>query len=285
MSYNTEFEPVLGQMNRLTIIERTKMGLILEGNVALPTREIPKTVPTAVGKWLDVFVYLDNNGQLTATTNECYTAVGKFADLQVVEINDFGIFLDWGLPKDLLLPFSEEVGTVHAGDFVIAFTYIDEISMRLTASMKLDKFLDQVEHDYDEGDTVNLLVESFTDLGVKVIVDNAFWGLIYHSDVVTRDLEIGDEILGFVKHIREDGKMDIAQQPVINTPEARETLEEAIMRKLSEYGGSMPLSDKSSPEEIRKAFGVSKAAFKRALGTLYKDRKVFIEPGRVVKHI
>lgn len=285
MSYNTEFEPVLGQMNRLTVIEKTKMGLILEGDVTLPTREIPKNTPTGIGKWLDVFVYLDNNGQLTATTHECYTAVGKFADLQVVEINDTGIFLDWGLPKDLLLPFSEEVGTVHAGDFVIAFTYIDEVSMRLTASMKLDKFLDQVEHEYEEGDSVNLLVESFTDLGVKVIVDNAFWGLIYHSDVVSRDLEIGDEILGYVKHIREDGKMDIAQQPVINTPEARETLEETIMRKLSEYGGTMPLSDKSSPDAIHKAFGVSKSSFKRALGTLYKERKVIVEKDRVIKNI
>ncbi len=283
MSYNTEFEPVLGQMNRLTVIEKTKMGLILEGDVLLPHREIPKNVPHGVGKWLDVFVY-ENNGQFMASTNECYTAVGKFADLQVVEINDIGIFLDWGLPKDLMLPFSEEVGTVHAGDFVIAYTYIDEVSMRITASMKLERFLDQIEHTYEEGDTVQLIVESFTDLGVKVIVDHAHWGLIYHSDVVT-DLEVGDEIEGYVKHIREDGKMDIAQQAIINTPEARETLEEAIMRKLSEYGGSMPISDKSSPDVIHKAFGVSKSSFKRALGTLYKERKVIVEPGRVIKNL
>lgn len=284
MSYYTENDPKIGQMNRLTIIQKTKMGLILEGDVLLPQREIPKDQPTSIGKWLDVFVYLDNNNHLIASPKKPYTAVGKFADLQVVEISDYGIFVDWGLPKDLLIPFSEEVGTTNAGDFVIVYTYIDEVSERITASMKLEKFLDQDIHHYSEGDPVELIVESKTDLGVKVIVDHKFWGLIYHSDVVS-DLEIGDEILGFVKHVREDGKMDIAEQPVINTVEARDTLEDAIMRKLSEYGGSMPLSDKSSPDAIHKAFGVSKSAFKRALGNLYKERKVIVKPDQVVKNL
>ncbi|UNM95768.1 S1-like domain-containing RNA-binding protein [Ignatzschineria rhizosphaerae] len=284
MSYYNENDPKIGQMNRLTIIQKTKMGLILEGDVLLPHREIPKDQPTAVGKWLDVFVYLDNHNHLIASPKKPYTEVGKFADLQVVEINDIGIFFDWGLSKDLLLPFSEEVGSVNAGDFAIVYTYIDEVSERITASMKLEKFLDQAPHHYTEGDPVQLIVESKTDLGVKVIVDHQFWGLMYHSDVIS-ELEVGDEILGYVKHVREDGKIDIAEQPIINTPEARETLEDAIMRKISEYGGSMPISDKSSPDLIHKHFGVSKAAFKRALGNLYKDRKVIIKPDQVIKNL
>lgn len=284
MSYYSENDPKIGQMNRLTIIQKTKMGLILEGDVLLPHREIPNDQPTAIGKWLDVFVYLDNHNHLIATPTKPYTEVGKFADLQVVEINDIGIFFDWGLSKDLLLPFSEEVGSINAGDFAIVYTYIDEVSERITATMKLEKFLDQEIHHYSEGDPVQLLVESKTDLGVKVIVDHKFWGLIYYSDVVTA-LEIGDEVLGFVKHVREDGKMDIAEQPVIKTAAARETLEDIIMRKISEYGGAMPLSDKSSPEAIHKAFGVSKAAFKRALGNLYKERKVIVKPDQVIKNL
>ena len=284
MSYNSTNSPIIGQMNRLTIIEKNKLGLILEGDVLLPHRDIPKDQPTHIGKWLDLFVYLDNHGHAIATPQKPYTTVGHFADLQVVEINDIGIFLDWGLPKDLLLPFSEEVGTVHAGDFVIVYTYIDEISGRITASMKLEKFLDQKPHHYEVGNPVALLVESITDLGVKVIVDHAFWGLIYHSDAKSK-LEIGDEIEGFVKFIREDGKLDIAEQAIINTPEARESLEEMIMRRLSEYGGTLPISDKSSPEEIHKVLGVSKSSFKRALGSLYRERKIIIKPDVVIKKI
>ncbi len=284
MSYNTENDPKLGQMNRLTVIEKTKMGLILEGDVLLPFHEIPHHLPHNVGKWLEVFVYLDGHNRLTATMTKPYTEVGKFADLQVVEINDFGIFFDWGLPKDLLLPFSEEVGSLRAGDFAIVYTYLDDVSERITATMKLERHLDQTQHHYEHGNEVHLLVESFTDLGVKVIVDNAYWGLIYRSDIVG-DLQIGDEILGFVKHVREDGKLDIGQQAIVNTPQARESLEEAIMRKISEYGGSMPLSDKSSPEEIHKAFKVSKSTFKRALGNLFKERKVIVKPDRVIKNL
>lgn len=284
MSYYHDNEPKLGQMNRLTIIEKNKMGLILEGDVLLPTKEIPHNQPHQVGKWLDVFVYLDHKNNFIATTTRPYTEVGKFADLQVVEINDYGIFFDWGLPKDLMMPFSEEIGTLHAGDFALVYTYIDPISERITASMKIEKFLDQKPHMYQEGHEVSLIVAEKTDLGVKVIVDHAYWGLIYHNDVIG-DLEIGDEVPGFIKFVREDDKLDVIQRPIIKTAEARETLEEAILRKLSEYRGKMPLGDKSSPEEIHKAFGVSKSAFKKALGALFKDRKILVSDHEVIKKI
>ncbi len=284
MSYHNHNESILGKTNRLTVIQSTKMGLILDGDILLPHSELPPKKSFKVGDSIDVFIYEGQHHQLIATTKKPYTQVGRFADLQVAEINDFGIFLDWGLPKDLLLPFSEEVGELQAGDFAIVYTYIDEKSGRITASMKLEQFLDKGVHRYHDGDEVHLLVAEETDLGLKVIVDNAYWGLIYHNDVHS-DLAIGDEIPGFIKHVRDDGKLDIIERPVINTPEARDSLEEKILRKISEYGGTLPIGDKSSPDEIFKILGVSKSAFKRAIGGLYKAQKIIIQEKRIIKNL
>lgn len=277
MSHKSSKSLKLGRMNRLDIIQKNRMGLILEGDVLLPRREIPRNQPTDIGNWVEVFVYHDGSNRLIATTTKPYTEVGKFADLQVVEINDFGIFFDWGLPKDLMLPFSEELGTLHAGDFAIVYTYLDDISGRITATMKIEQYLDQTPADYVAGEEVDLVVENRTDMGFKVIINHAHWGLI-HNNELFKEIHTGDEIKGFIKQIREDGKLDVSLQPSIAIPEVKESLEEEIMRKISEYGGILPVSDKSPPHEIHRIFGVSKGVFKRTIGGLFKEGKIIIEP-------
>lgn len=275
MSYARYTEPKIGCMNRLKITQKTSAGAILDGDILLPTKAIPRSIPANIGDVLEVFVYLSAQGKLTATTQKPFTEVGKFADLQVVEISDFGIFLDWGLPKDLMLPFNEEVGTLAVEDFAIVYTYLDDRSQRVTATMKYDKYLDQQPHNYNEGDEVSILVENRTPLGMKVIVDHAYWGLVFKSDI-NYDVQIGSEVKGYVKAIRPDGKLDIMLQPVIKTHEDRHSLESKILEALQINNGSLPMSDKSSPEEITRRFGVSKSSFKRAIGGLFKAKKIKI---------
>lgn len=275
MSYLPHLDPKVGCINRLKIIQKTSAGLVLQGEVLLPTRGIPKSIAANIGDSLDVFVYMDAQERLTATTQKPYTEVGRFADLQVVEISDHGIFLDWGLPKDLLLPFNEEVGTLKVDDFAIVYTYIDDRSQRIVATMKLEKHVDQTPHNYKEGDEVSLLIESKTPLGLKAIVNHGHWGLIFRSDIIG-DVHVGDEVEGFIKTVRPDGKLDISMQPAIKTHQDRNSLEDKILQKLEANGGLLYLTDKSSPDEIYKAFGVSKGVYKRAIGGLFKAKKIII---------
>lgn len=275
MSYARYSDPTIGRMNRLKITQKTSSGVILDGDILLPTKAIPRTIPANIGDTLEVFVYLNAQGQLAATTQKPFTEVGKFADLQVVEITDFGIFLDWGLPKDLMLPYNEEVGTLAVEDFAIVYTYLDERSQRITATMKYDKYLDQQPHSYSEGDKVDLLIESKTPLGLNVIIDNAYRGLVFKSDI-SYDAQIGSEVKGYIKTIRTDGKLDVLLQPRIKSHEDRHSLESKILEALQISAGSLAISDKSSPEEIHRMFGVSKASFKRAIGGLFKAKKIVI---------
>lgn len=275
MSYSPYIEPQIGRMNRLKITQKTSAGAILDGDILLPTKSIPRSIPANIGDTLEVFVYLNAQGKLAATTQKPFTEVGKFADLQVVEITDFGIFLDWGLPKDLMLPFSEEVGTLEVEDFAIVYAYLDERSQRITATMKYDKYLDQKPHTYKEGDEVDLLIESKTPLGLKVIVDHAHWGVVFKSDI-NYDAQIGSDVKGYIKNVRPDGKLDILLQPVIKTQEDRHSLESKILEALQINNGTLPISDKSSPDQIHRMFGVSKSAFKRSIGGLFKAKKIKI---------
>lgn len=275
MSYYRYSEPKIGRMNHLKITQKTSAGAVLDGDILLPTKSIPRSIPANIGDTLEVFVYANAQGKLTATTQKPFTEVGKFADLQVVEISDYGIFLDWGLPKDLMLPFNEEVGTLAVEDFAIVYTYMDERSQRITATMKYDKYLDQTPHSYKEGDEVMLLIESRTPLGLNVIVNHAHRGLVFKSDI-NYDAQIGSEVTGYIKNVREDGKLDILLQPVIKTAEDRNSLESKILEALKINNGSLPMSDKSAPEEIQRRFGVSKSAFKRAIGGLFKAQKIRI---------
>lgn len=273
----------VGAYNRLAVAGFNKFGVIFESDdgeeILLPQRDIPRKRSLEIGDELNLFVYHDNKNRLVATTQRPFATVGQFADLQVAEINDVGIFLDWGLPKDLLMPFSEEVGTLYPGDYTIVHLYLDDRSARITASAKIDRFLDQTPPRYRDGEKVNLLVADQTAMGFKVIINHQHWGLV-HNNELFRPLEIGETTEGFIKQIREDGKIDISLQPTAE--DTRERLETLIMRRLSEHGGRLPLSDKSNPADIHKMFGVSKGNFKRAIGGLFKEQKIIIRPHEII---
>ncbi len=271
----------IGQYNLLRVMRSNKSGLFLEGprneEVFLPKKEIPRDLDAKPGDLLELFIYTDGKGRFVGTTHKPYATVGQFVDLEVIEINDIGIFLNWGLPKDLMLPFSEEVGTLYKGDFAVVYLYLDRLN-RITATMKYEGHLDQTPFPYQEGEPVNLVVADKTGMGFKVIIEHAHWGLI-HKNEVFMDLHIGDEVEGFIKRIREDGKIDVSLQPTQSS--ARSDLENRILAMLEEKDGVLLVSDKSDPELIHETFGVSKSNFKKATGALYKEGKILIEPYQI----
>ena len=217
-----------------------------------------------------------------ATTENPYIQVGEFAYLRVVESTAVGAFLDWGLRKDLLVPFREQREPMQAGKRYLVYAYVDKSTNRIAASAKIDKYLDQVYPDYAPRQEVEVLVARKTDLGYAVIVDNAHWGLVYDSEVF-QPLKIGQRLKGYIKRVREDEKIDVALQ--LPGFAKIEGLAEQVLAKLEDYGGILDVSDKSEPEDIYRLFGCSKKNYKKALGTLLKqglveigDREVRLKP-------
>ncbi len=268
----------IGRYNSLQITKYTDFGLYLDGGadgeILLPKRYIPKGEELEVGDWLNVFVYLDSEDRLIATTQKPKVQVGGFASLKVAEINRVGLFLDWGLPKDLLLPHSEEKRPLQVGDYCVVYVYLDQRTRRITATARLDRYLDKTPARYAPGQEVDLLVVEQTDMGFKAIINNEHWGLI-HNNEVFKFLRSGMRERGFIREVRADGKISLSLQPVGR--EAASSLSEQILAKLREAGGQLPLSDKSSPEQISSLFGVSKGNFKKAIGGLYKQGLIVIE--------
>lgn len=262
---------LIGRYNSLQVVKQADFGLFLDGGadgeILLPKRYIPKDEPCAVGDWLNVFLYLDSEDRLIATTDKPKIQVGGFASLKVVDINRIGLFFDWGLPKDLLMPHSEEKRPLQVGDYCVVHAYLDR-SRRITATARLDRYLDQTPANYQVGQEVDLLVVEQTDLGFKAIINGQHWGLI-HKNEVFKFLRGGSREKGYIKELRADGKISLSLQPV--GQQARDELSERILSALREAGGSLPLSDKSAPEAISKAFGVSKGNFKKAIGGLFKQ--------------
>jgi predicted RNA-binding protein (virulence factor B family) len=273
---------LIGRMNSLEVVKHTDFGLYLDGGadgeILLPKRYIPKDTPAEVEDWLNVFVYLDSEDKLIATTETPKIMVGGFASLKVVDINSVGLFLDWGLPKDLLLPHSEEKRPLQVGDYVVVHAFIDPRSQRIVATARLDRYLDRTPAPYVAGQTVDLLVVESTQMGFKAIINNAHWGLI-HKNEAFKFLRSGMREQGFIKEMRSDGKISLSLQPVGR--EAASGLAEQILAKLREQGGSLPLSDKSSPEAITSLFRVSKGNFKKAIGGLYKQGLIRILDDRI----
>ena len=220
---------------------------------------------------------LDSEDRLTATTQQPYAMVDQFANLRVVAVTAIGAFLDWGMPKDLLVPFREQKIKMREGQSYIVRIYFDRASGRLAASSKLDRFLDKSDADYETGEKVDLLICAKTDLGYKAIINEAHWGVVFHNEVFS-PLERGQRIEGFIKQLRPDGKIDLClQKPGY---EKVTDLTAVILRYLEKQGGFMPITGKSSPEEIYKRFGVSKKTYKQAIGALYKKRKIeFVDEG------
>jgi len=270
---------LIGKRNRLLIVRTAPPGFFLDGGthgeILLPGRYIPSgEMP---GGMMEVFVYRDSEDRLVATTETPYASVGEFAYLQIVSVNPrIGIFLDWGLDKDLLLPI-RELGNarVRPGDRLVVCVLLDEKSDRIIASARLSRHLDLTPPAYADEQPVKLLIAGETPLGYNAIVNNAHRGLLYKSDLA-RPLAVGETLDGFVRAVRPDGKIDLTLERVGYRRIA--PLTEQIFEALRVRGGRLPYHDGSPPEEIREFFGVSKKAFKQAIGALYRDRRILIEP-------
>ncbi len=261
-----------GCFNKLKVIREVDFGVYLEGGaeggILLPKPEVPEG--TRLGDRLQVFVYLDSDDMPVATLRRPRAQVGQFASLKVVDVNKVGAFLDWGLPKDLFLPFNEQVKPLTIGDYVTVYLYLDNTN-RIAASAKLEKHLEPGD-DYTQGQLVELLVVRPTDIGYQVIIDNRAMGLLQHQDI-HRPVRPGQRMPGFIKQVRdEDGKIDV----MLEKPGyARiDPLAQQVLKYLESRDGFCPLGDKSNPEAIRDLFGVSKKAYKMALGQLMKAGRI-----------
>lgn len=265
----------LGKINRLKVVKFVDFGLYLdggrEGEILLPSRYVPEGVQ--VGDEIDVFLYLDSEERLIATTEKPKAMVGDFAFLQVAWVNNFGAFLDWGLMKDLFVPFREQKMKMQKGRSYIVHLHIDEESYRIMASAKVERYLSKEMPPYAEGDEVEILVWQKTDLGFKVIVDNRFGGLLYDSELF-RHLQVGDRSKAYIKQVRPDGKLDVTLN--LQGKAAVSDFSDILLEHLRHNGGKTVLCDKSPAEEIYAMFGVSKKVFKKAVGDLYKRRLIRI---------
>ncbi len=270
----------IGKRNVLGVIREAPPGLYLDGGdlgeILLPGRYIPANLKQK--DKLDVFVYRDSEDRLVATTETPLAMVGEFAYLKVISVNrNIGAFLDWGLAKDLLLPFREQESPLRAGDSVIVYVCLDETTNRILATARLSRHLNRDTPAYRVGDAVNLLITARTPLGYNAIVENAHRGLLYHDNLAV-PLTIGQRVKAFVRTVRPDGKIDLRLDASGYKRVA--ALTDQIVQALEQNGGKLAFDDDSSPEQIRQKFGVSKKAFKQALGKLYKRRRIcFLKPG------
>lgn len=266
----------LGRFNTLTIVKEVEFGLYLDGGemgeILLPKRYQPDTYE--IGQDIDVFLYLDNEERLIATTLTPKVQVGEFACLRVSWVNEHGAFLDWGLMKDLFVPFREQKQRMEVDRYYVIHCHVDEDSFRIMGSAKIDRYLNVVTPSYQSGDEVDILIVHATELGFKAIIDNRFSGLVYKNEVF-RPIQMGDRMKAYIRQVREDGKIDLMLQR--HGKNQRKELTEVVIQSLKEAGGFLPYHDKSDAEEIYEAFQVSKKQFKRALSELYKRRLITIE--------
>ena len=263
----------LGNYNQLEVVKEVDFGVYLdggeEGEILLPTRYVPEDCK--IGDILNVFLYLDMDERLIATTLTPYVQVGQFACLEVSWVNEYGAFLNWGLMKDLFVPFREQKMKMQVGRKYVIHAHLDEESYRIVASAKVERYLSKDKPEYASGDEVNILIWQKTDLGFKAIIDNKYSGLLYENEIFT-SLETGMEMKAFVKQVREDGKVDlILQKPGF---EKIDDFAKTLLDYIREQGGRISLNDKSPAEDIYDTFGVSKKTFKKGVGDLYKKRLI-----------
>ncbi len=265
----------LGRLNTLEVVKEVDFGLYLDGGdhgeILLPSRYVPENAQ--VGDRLEVFIYLDMDERLVATTLTPRAQVGEFAYLEVAWVNEYGAFLDWGLMKDLFVPFREQKMKMVKGKKYVVYIYIDQESFRIVASAKVDRYLSKEPAPYSPGQEVEALVWQKTDLGFKVIVENAYPGMLFKNELFG-EVTTGIRLKAFVKQVREDGKLDIGLQK--SGFEKVEDFSAVLLRYLEAAGGGTSLGDKSPAEDIYETFGVSKKTFKRAVSDLYKRRLIVI---------
>ena len=266
----------LGKFNQLEVVKEVDFGLYLdggeEGEILLPTRYVPEGCQ--VGDMLNVFLYLDIDERLIATTLTPLVQVGQFACLEVAWVNQFGAFLNWGLMKDLFVPFSEQKMKMRVGRKYVIHAHLDDESYRIVASAKVERYLSKDIPDYAPGTEVDILIWQKTDLGFKAIIDNKHSGLLYENEIFCT-LETGMQMRAFVKQVREDGKVDlILQKPGF---EKIDDFSKTLLDYIKEHGGRIHLNDKSPAEDIYDTFGVSKKTFKKGVGDLYKKRLISLQ--------
>ncbi len=265
----------VGQFNRLKMVREAPFGVYLQGGewgeILLPNKSVPKGA--LVGDVLDVFVYFDSEDKIIATTVRPLAKLGSCAFLKVIDVNPVGAFLDWGLDKDLLVPKPEQHRPMEKGKSYLVYLKQDNQG-RIIASSKIDYFLDKTAANYKSGEEVRLLIADSTPLGRKVIINNSHWGLIHTADIF-QTLPYGKKIQGYIKKVREDGKIDVTLRQIGQS--SINELAQRIISKLEQSDGFLALHDKSPPAEIQQMFAESKKNFKSALGQLYKRGLIAIE--------
>ena len=266
-----------GQWNTMRVVKILDFGIYLDGGedgeILMPTKWVPEG--TLVDDMLDVFIYFDSEDRLIATTLTPKAKVGEFAFLKVAEVNQFGAFMEWGLDKDLMVPFKEQNAKMIKGRNYIVYPYIDPRTKRIAASARLEKFLDVEPHEYTAGEQVDLMIWTRSDLGFNAIINSKHTGMLYGNQIF-KNVGTGMQMKGYIKLVRPDGKIDL----LLEKPgfEKIDELSAYILQVLEVHGGYMDFNDKSPADEIYNVFQMSKKNFKKALGTLYRQKKISIMP-------
>lgn len=267
---------IIGKVNKLEVVREQEFGVYLDGGIngeiLLPRSDMLERYN--IGDKVEVFIYFDSEDRIIATTKKPKLMVGEFGFLQVVSVTTIGAFLDWGLLKDLFVPFNEQKEVMEEGKKYLVHVFYDEISNRIAASSRVERYSGSKIYNFVEEESVNLIICSETDLGYKAIINNANWGILYKNEVFQK-LKYGQQILGYIKKVREDGKIDLRLEKP--GPKKNDSVSQAILDKLIENDGYLPITDKSSPEIIAKMFGVSKKSYKKAVGALYKRKHILLE--------
>ncbi|MDA9368001.1 S1-like domain-containing RNA-binding protein [Flavobacteriaceae bacterium] len=264
----------LGRFHSAKVLGDVSGGVMLALDngveVLLPRRLCPATLSDK----LDVFLYLDAQGTPVVTTQRPKAEVGQFAYLKAIDNSEFGTFLDWGLDKDLLVPFAEQHRPMVSGKHYLVYLYVNKVDGRIVASSKIDKFLsDERPHTFRAGQAVGLIIANSTELGFKAIVDHSHWGVLYKNEVLER-LSFGQTLTGFIKYVRPDGRLDLSLQ---GGKAARDKNADVVLQYLRDNNNYAPINDKSDPVVIQRLLGISKAAFKKGVGALYKRRVIALE--------
>jgi uncharacterized protein len=270
----------IGKLNKMEVLFEKEHGIYLEGknygNILLPKKYTPASC--RIGDMLEVFIYKDSEDRLIATTEKPFAMVGDFAFLKVASSNNYGAFLEWGLPKDIMVPFREQKGRMLESKSYVVRIYLDEITERIAASTKLNKYIEEYSSGLEEGEEVDLLVYSKATFGYNAIINNKYSGVIYKNEIFQK-LSIGKRITGYIKAIREDNKIDLTLNKSGQNKFA--DLSEHIITYLKEHNGVMEITGKSAPEIIEETFCTSKRNFKVAIGGLYKRRLISVEDDKI----
>ncbi|MFN8344169.1 MAG: S1-like domain-containing RNA-binding protein [Spirosomataceae bacterium] len=271
----------MGQYNRLKVIKQLDFGIYLDGytdEILVPTQYVPADIE--IGDFLDVFIYRDSEDRIIATTLEPYATVGEFAYLTVNAVTSLGVFMDWGLPKDLFVPFKQQRDNMLVGKSFLIFIHLDTKTDRIVGSAKIERFLDDDISELSEGMSVDLLPFEHTDLGIKALINQRHIGVLYHDEIFKK-VDLGKPIAGFIKKIREDKKVDLALvEQSYNRIEGSKT---DLYDKLIAADGFLPFTDKSDPALIHRTFGMSKKDFKKAVGGLLKEGKIKLQEDGIRK--